>query len=115
MDRPALKRFPKQEQPSQPSARQSQTRAEHRQEMMKMHKQQMAAMRADVEEMKSSLVQISQCRQGQRSRRESTLAGERGHVGNDALAHGLDAKAHGVHARHDGRRHGRPAASGNQT
>lgn len=36
----------------------SQARAEHRQQMMKMHRQEMEAIKADVEKMKASLAQM---------------------------------------------------------
>jgi hypothetical protein len=45
----------------------------------------------------------------QRYERDSTLAEQRGYVGNDDRAYGADAKAYGVYARHDGARHGRPS------
>jgi hypothetical protein len=48
-----------QDRPAQaPPGSGNQMRAEHRQEMMEMHKQEMETMRADIEKMKSSLTQM---------------------------------------------------------
>jgi len=82
------------------SAAGPQARQERRQQMMEVHRQEMAAMKADIETLKSSLAQMKANILTIREPNEfSALAKQRGDVGNGCQPHGPDANLRLPHQR----------------